>query len=79
MLVLLQTKLLGQQSTEGEDLQNHLSFAPRKISHPMPIILLGAEHWKKTINFEYLLECGMHRAQDLGGSGSQTLCACANK
>ena len=25
----------------------------------MPIILLGAEFWKKAINFDYLLECGM--------------------
>lgn len=31
----------------------------KKITHPMPIILLGAEHWKKAINFDYLLECGM--------------------
>lgn len=31
----------------------------KKISHPMPIILLGAEFWKKAINFDYLLECGM--------------------
>ncbi|CAJ1350912.1 unnamed protein product, partial [Effrenium voratum] len=31
----------------------------KKISHPMPIILLGEEHWKKAINFDYMLECGM--------------------
>lgn len=31
----------------------------------MPIILLGAEFWKKTINFDYLLECGMWRAEML--------------
>lgn len=31
----------------------------KKISHPLPIILLGEEFWKKTINFQYLLECGM--------------------
>ena len=41
---------------------SHLQPA-RKISHPLPIILLGEEHWKKTINFNYLLECGMPRAQ----------------
>eukprot|EP00438_Fugacium_kawagutii_P006698 Skav219110 [mRNA] locus=scaffold1574:273215:276548:- [translate_table: standard] len=31
----------------------------KKITHPMPIILLGAEFWKKALNFDYLLECGM--------------------
>ncbi|CAE7193746.1 unnamed protein product [Symbiodinium microadriaticum] len=31
----------------------------KKISHPLPIILLGEEFWKKTINFQYLMECGM--------------------
>ena len=31
----------------------------------MPIILLGAEFWKKAINFDYLLECGMCRAEVL--------------
>eukprot|EP00434_Breviolum_minutum_P002186 symbB.v1.2.001924.t1/scaffold55.1/size374282/6 len=31
----------------------------KKITHPMPIILLGAEFWKKSLNFDYLLECGM--------------------
>ena len=36
---------------------------PRKITHPMPIILLGAEFWKKAINFDYLLECGMFQPQ----------------
>jgi len=29
----------------------------------MPIILLGAEFWKKAINFDYLLECGMFQPQ----------------
>mmetsp|Transcript_77520 Transcript_77520/g.136737 ORF Transcript_77520/g.136737 Transcript_77520/m.136737 type:complete len:307 (-) Transcript_77520:64-984(-) len=31
----------------------------KKISHRLPIILLGEEHWKKAINWDYLLECGM--------------------
>lgn len=29
----------------------------------MPIILLGAEFWKKSLNFDYLLECGMCSTQ----------------
>ena len=43
----------------------------RKISHPLPIILLGEEHWKKAINFNYLLECGMCMAR------SRALCSAA--
>lgn len=31
----------------------------QKISHKLPVILMGKEHWHKTFNFEYLLECGM--------------------
>lgn len=31
----------------------------RKIHHRLPVVLLGEKHWKKVINFEYLLECGM--------------------
>jgi len=31
----------------------------KKITHRLPIILLGEAHWRKAINWEYLLECGM--------------------
>jgi len=31
----------------------------KKITHRLPIVFLGTEHWKKAINFEYLMECGM--------------------
>lgn len=34
-------------------------LASKKIHHRLPIILLGSEHWKKAINFDYLVECGM--------------------
>mmetsp|Transcript_13470 Transcript_13470/g.24214 ORF Transcript_13470/g.24214 Transcript_13470/m.24214 type:complete len:335 (+) Transcript_13470:92-1096(+) len=34
-------------------------LSSKKIQHRLPIILLGKEHWKKAINFEYLVECGM--------------------
>lgn len=31
----------------------------KKIQHRLPIILLGESFWKKAINWEYLLECGV--------------------
>jgi len=31
----------------------------KKIKHNLPIILVGKEHWKKAINFEYLVECSL--------------------
>jgi len=31
----------------------------RKVTHHLPIVLVGKEHWKKAVNFEYLVECGM--------------------
>lgn len=31
----------------------------KKITHNLPIVLVGKEHWKKAINFDYLVECSM--------------------
>merc|ERR1712232_1287309 len=31
----------------------------RNIAHKLPIVLLGEEHWKKVINFDYLVECSL--------------------
>uniref|UniRef100_A0A7S1S0V6 Lysine decarboxylase n=1 Tax=Alexandrium catenella TaxID=2925 RepID=A0A7S1S0V6_ALECA len=31
----------------------------KKITHNLPIILMGKDHWKQAINFDYLVECGM--------------------
>lgn len=31
----------------------------KKITHKIPIVLIGREHWKKAIDFEYLVECSM--------------------
>lgn len=30
-----------------------------KITHKLPIILMGKDHWKQAVNFDYLVECGM--------------------
>eukprot|EP00933_Yihiella_yeosuensis_P063384 TRINITY_DN66511_c0_g1_i1.p1 TRINITY_DN66511_c0_g1~~TRINITY_DN66511_c0_g1_i1.p1 ORF type:complete len:325 (-),score=64.52 TRINITY_DN66511_c0_g1_i1:131-1105(-) len=37
----------------------------KKISHRLPVILLGEEFWKKAINWDYLLESGMLTQQHL--------------
>lgn len=48
----------------GFSLWNAMGLCPpRKITHPMPIILLGAEFWKNALNFDYMLECGMSQPQ----------------
>mmetsp|Transcript_70403 Transcript_70403/g.205912 ORF Transcript_70403/g.205912 Transcript_70403/m.205912 type:complete len:329 (-) Transcript_70403:127-1113(-) len=31
----------------------------KRITHNLPIILIGSEHWNKAFNFKYLVECGM--------------------
>mmetsp|Transcript_80848 Transcript_80848/g.261806 ORF Transcript_80848/g.261806 Transcript_80848/m.261806 type:complete len:313 (-) Transcript_80848:88-1026(-) len=31
----------------------------KKISHSLPIILIGKEFWRKAVNFEYLVECSI--------------------
>eukprot|EP00420_Gonyaulax_spinifera_P038889 CAMPEP_0197887558 /NCGR_PEP_ID=MMETSP1439-20131203/19488_1 /TAXON_ID=66791 /ORGANISM="Gonyaulax spinifera, Strain CCMP409" /LENGTH=318 /DNA_ID=CAMNT_0043507407 /DNA_START=76 /DNA_END=1032 /DNA_ORIENTATION=- len=38
--------------------------ASKRITHRMPIVLLGKDHWKKAINFEYLVECSMISAEN---------------
>merc|ERR550532_353641 len=37
----------------------------KKIAHKLPIVLLGKEHWKKAINFDYLVECSMLSAESV--------------
>lgn len=31
----------------------------RKIAHRIPIVLMGKDHWKQAVNFDYLVDCGM--------------------
>jgi uncharacterized protein (TIGR00730 family) len=34
---------------------------------PMPVILVGSEHWKRAVNWDYLAECGLIGPHDLEG------------
>eukprot|EP00931_Biecheleriopsis_adriatica_P007582 TRINITY_DN108852_c0_g1_i1.p1 TRINITY_DN108852_c0_g1~~TRINITY_DN108852_c0_g1_i1.p1 ORF type:complete len:341 (+),score=78.86 TRINITY_DN108852_c0_g1_i1:88-1023(+) len=31
----------------------------KKIHHSLPIVLLGKDFWRKAVNWEYMMECGM--------------------
>jgi len=37
----------------------------RKITHRMPIILIGKEHWKRAVSWDYLVESGMFSQRDV--------------
>ncbi|MFA6570430.1 MAG: TIGR00730 family Rossman fold protein [Bacteroidota bacterium] len=36
-----------------------------KVTKPLPILLYSKEYWKKVINFDYLIEMGMIKAEDM--------------
>ena len=37
----------------------------QKIQKKLKIVLYGSDFWKKSINFDYLLECGVISKSDL--------------
>ncbi len=37
----------------------------RKVVKPIPIVMYGTEFWKKVINFDKLIECGMISEEDM--------------
>jgi len=57
--------LPGGYGTLDELFEMLQMISAKKINHRMPIILLGKEHWKKAVNWDYLVETQMLTAQSV--------------
>lgn len=47
-----------------DELFESLNLVQSKTIHPIPIVLVGAEHWRRAVNFDYLVSEGFISAAD---------------